>query len=154
MITVSPTTDIDYIKSVFLSPAIFFAMRDDSCAESPVGYKFPALEEMGGYFLRVAKDGADAGVFWFRSVANSLEAHTALLPGCRGRDAITAAKLAVQWIFDNTGIQRITSYAWSDSPVAAWLCRMAGLEEFDEQPWLSTRNGRPVNITYFQIQRA
>jgi len=153
-ISIEQTLDEEYIHSMLTDPAIFESMRDDSCPKSPQEVLFPPLALMGGYFLKVINAGKECGLFWFRPVEGGLEAHTALLPSCRGRSAIMAGKMAVKWVFDNTGFSRITSYSWSDSPAIDWFCRQVGLTPFDTKPWPNTRNGNPVDVTYFQIQRA
>lgn len=152
MLTIEPTTDSSYIQSVFTNLTIYSAMKDDACPACP-DFAFPALATLGGVFLKVMKDGADAGVFWFRPSGKNMEAHTALLQNCRGRDAIQAARMAVEWIFRNTDTSRITSYAWSDAPAVSWFCRKVGLTHTHVEPWRNTRNGQPVNMAYFQINR-
>lgn len=152
-ITVDKTTDESYIKSVFLNPAIYQDMKDDSCPELAA---LAGADIMGvpGFFLRALVDGVPAGVWWLIWKGDTVEAHTALLDNCRGRTAIRATRLAMEWVWRNTGAKAITSYAWSDCPAVSWFCRAVGMGEDRTEHWPATRNGHAVDITYFKIRRA
>lgn len=153
MITIEPTTDESYIKSVFLNPEIYASMKDDSSPSDPAALMDRDVMGVPGFFLRVLKDGVACGVFWLVDKGGPVEAHTALLPSCRGRDAITATKAAIRWVFDNTKATAIRSYAWSDAPAVAWFCRAVGLHAERIEPWPSTRNGKTVQIQWFNLNR-
>jgi hypothetical protein len=153
VITVEQTKDESYIKSVFLNPAIYQDMKDDSCPESPTMLAGVDLRAIPGFFLRALVDGVPAGVWWLIWKGDKVEAHTALLDNCRGRDAIRATKKAIEWVWANTGATAITSYAWSDSPAVHWFCRAVGMSPTEKKAWHATRNGHAVDITYFNINR-
>lgn len=153
-ITVEPTTDETYIKSVFLNPEIYAQMKDDSCPADPVMLAGVDVRAIPGFFLKALVNGIDAGVFWFIWKDRSLEVHTALLGNCRGSRALKAARAARDWVFGHTEAEAVTSYAWSDSPSVAWFCRAMGMEKTRTEPWRATRGGRPVDITYYSIGRA
>lgn len=153
-ITVEPTTDEQYIKSVFLNPAIYRQMSDDSCPSDPSSLQATNIMAIPGFFLRALVDGVPAGVWWLIwKDGDKVEAHTALTDICRGRAAIDATRKAIQWVFDNTEASAITSYAWSDSPAVAWFCRAVGMGRRDTKPWPNTRSGKPVDITYYSVNR-
>lgn len=151
VVTVEPTQDLEYVESVFLSPAIYRQMSDDSCppAESLAG----AFGLLGGMFMKCLVNGVPCGAFWLRDKGDDMEVHTALLENCRGRNAIRAAKSLTDWVFGNTDHQRIVSYSWSDSPAVAWFCRACGMTPTTTENWPSTRNGMPVEVTHFQITK-
>jgi hypothetical protein len=153
MIEVVPTTDTEYIRSVFLNPEIYDAMRDDSCAASPDDFAWKDPRTIPSICLKVLVDGIAAGCYWLIWRERSLEAHTALLPNCRGRAAIEATRKALAWVFGNTSAFAVTSYAWSDSPLARWLCRKVGMTESLTARWPATRRGKEVNITYYELTR-
>lgn len=152
-ITVEKTTDESYIKSVLLNPSIYQQMKDDSCPAEPEVLGGLDVKAVPGFFLKAAVDGAGAGLWWLIWKGDSVEAHTALLDNCRGRSAIRATKMAIRWVFENTGAKAITSYAWSDSPAVSWFCRAVGMHETGIEGWPATRNGSSVNITHFIINR-
>ncbi len=131
-ITIEKTTDEAYIKSVFLNPTIYSEMKDDSCPDNPEAVGAAFIRTIPGFFLKVIVGGVPAGAFWLIWKGETVEAHTALLQNCRGRCAINATKAAIRWVFENTGAKAITSYAWSDSPLASWLCRAVGMTRRDE----------------------
>lgn len=152
-ITVDQTKDESYIKSVFLNPTIYQDMKDDSCPAEPALLAGVDIKAVPGFFLRALVDGKPAGVWWLIWKGDSVEAHTALLDNCRGRSAIRATKLAIEWVWRNTGAHAVTSYAWSDAPAVAWFCRAVGMSPTDTKLWHATRSGHPVDITYFNINR-
>lgn len=152
-ITVEPTQDELYIKSVFLNPTIYADMKDDSCPSEPTMLGGVDLKAIPGFFLRVLMGNKAVGCFWLIWKGENVEAHTALLPACRGRNAIRATRQAIAWVFEHTGAKAITSYAWSDSPAVAWFCRAVGMVETHSEPWPSTRGGKSVDISYFKINR-
>jgi hypothetical protein len=153
MITVEPTTDESYIKSVFLNPSIYASMKDDSSPSDPLALMDRDIMGIPGFFLRCMVDGTPAGVWWLIWKGDTVEAHTALLENCRGARAVKATRMAIRWVFENTGARAITSYAWSDSPAVAWFCRAVGMSPTRSEPWPSTRSGRPVAIQWFNINR-
>lgn len=153
MIEIKLTTDMELVKSIFLHPTILERMSDDSVPKDISGVFMDGLRKVGGFYLKVIMDGAVCGLFWLRPTQEGLEAHTALLPSCRGKDAVKAARMAIKWVFDHTETPLISSYAWSDSPAVAWFCRAVGMSPFRTEPWPNTRNGKPVDITYFKINR-
>lgn len=153
VITVEPTTDELYIKSVFLNPTIYAEMKDDSCPAEPTVLSATDIKSIPGVFLRVLLGGNPVGVFWLIWKGTVLEAHTALLPACRGRRAIDATRAAMRWVWEHTKASAVTSYAWSDSPAVDWFCRAVGMEETETKPWHATRNGHSVDITHFNINR-
>lgn len=153
MTTVEQTFDKEYIKNVLLTPSILKEMSDDSVPQNIGDVMMLGLDIIGGHFLKVTQDGEDAGAFWLVPTPNGLEAHTALLPNCRGKSAVSAGRQCIEWCFKNTDAQEITSYAFSDSPAVHWFCRILGLKAFLTEPWRHTRNGQQVNITRYRIQR-
>lgn len=153
VITIERTTDEPYIKSVFLDPTIYASMKDDSCPESPMILAAVDIKAIPGFFLRVLVDSVPCGCFWLIWRGSSLEGHTALLSRARGRIAVDATLAAIRWVFGNTDADKITSYAWSDSPAVAWFCRAVGMSPTRTERWPNTRDGKPVGITYFEIGR-
>jgi len=152
-ITVEQTTDETYIKSVLFNPDIYPAIRDDSCPEESSTLYGVNIMAIPGFFLRVLVDGIPAGVFWAIWKERRIEAHTALLENCRGTRAIKATRAAIKWAFANTAAESVDSFAWSDAPAVKWFCRAVGLSEGRTEKWPNTRNGKPVDITYYSIAR-
>lgn len=153
VITVEQTTDESYIKSVLLNPSIYAQMKDDSCPYEPTVLCGLDIRAIPGFFLKAIVEEEPAGIWWLIWKGDKVEAHTALLENCRGRDAIRATKTAIEWVWNHTKASAITSYAWSDCPAVAWFCRAVGMHETESAPWPATRKGLPVTITHFLINR-
>ncbi len=66
MISLKLTTDKEYIKSIFLNPDITNQMRDDASRDLTGDEFMLGYQILGGFCLKVIKDGADAGLFWLR----------------------------------------------------------------------------------------
>lgn len=152
-ITIERTIDETYIKSVLLNPSIYGAMCDDTSPKDPADLLGADIKAVPGFFLRALIDNVPCGVFWAIWKGNHIEAHTALLENCRGTRAIKATKAAFRWVFSNTDAAAVDSYAWSDCPSVKWFCRAVGLREGRTEKWPNTRKGKPVDITYFSIER-
>jgi RimJ/RimL family protein N-acetyltransferase len=89
----------------------------------------------------------------FHKEGDKLEAHTLMTKLCRGKSAIEAIKKARDWIFENTGFNEITSYAFTDSPQTSWIARVCGMVETGRRPHHTTRNGLPVDRINFSLLR-
>lgn len=153
LISVEKTDDMDYVSLILCDSSMRKSMIDDSC-QSDVSKIVDAIKKMPGFFLSASVNNHKAGIWWLRWISDSeVEAHTALLPACRGRSAIIATKEAISWVFENTQATKISSYAFSDSPKVDWFCRAVGMSQSETKDWPNTRDGKPVKITYFTINK-
>ncbi len=153
MIVIEKTTDEQFIKSVFLNTTIYEGMKDDRCPGEPSILSGVDMKAIPGFILKATVDGVVAGCYWLIWKGRDLEAHTALLPHCRGAQAVAATRAALLWVFDNTSAVRVTSYAWSDSPAVKWFCRKVGMTELLTCSYPNTRKGQMVDVTYYSISR-
>lgn len=152
-VTVEPTTDETYIKSVFLNPEIYATIRDDSCPTDPAllnGLDFKAIP---GIFLKVLVGGKPEGLFWFTWSGAGVDSHLGMTENCRGNRAVKAARAAVKWIFGNTQAAFLAAHVWSDSPAVEWICRKAGLKKIGVSAYPNKRNGRAVDMIEYSIKR-
>jgi len=152
MIEVHPTADMEFIHRMMRHPDIYPSIGDDSSPKDP--------NQLDGtnYFadsinLEVDLNGAPVGVIVLHKEGDKLEAHTLMTKLCRGKNAISAVKSAIEWVFKNTGFKEITSYAFSDAPHVAWLARVAGMREIGRRPHPATRNGLPIIRIDFSLSR-
>ncbi len=150
-ISIEPTTDVLYIKSILMNQDIYSATKDDSLPATPAFIDDIDVLSIPGFFLKVMADGVQAGLFWLIWKGSGVEAHTGLLPNCRGRNAIKATKMAIDWVFSNTKATFINSHAWSDSPAVKWFCLAVGMSHDRTEKYKSTRNGLPVLISHYTI---
>jgi hypothetical protein len=153
VIAIEKTTDEQFIKSVFLNPEIYAGMKDDRCPDEPVFLSSVDMKALPGFFLRATVDGVVAGCYWLMWKGRDLEAHTALLPHCRGGVALAVTREALRFVFANTECGRVISYAWSDCPAVKWFCRKVGMTELLTCSYPNTRKGQMVDVTYYSISR-
>jgi len=153
MITIEPTDDNEYIRSVFLGPDNIKEMKDDSINDSAVHYMVEHFGLFGGFFLKVLVNGIASGLFWFRPVGDEYEGHAALEKNCRGKKAVIAGKKAVNYCFEKTGTKAVTSVFWSDNPAVGVFCKSLGMKFSHKEPWPNTRNGKPVEVIHFKTLR-
>jgi hypothetical protein len=150
MITIDRSYDVSLIDSIIRNPSIYASMSDDSCPKDSSDVTIAGLIDTC-IFPVVRMDGAVAGCFMLEPHNNVFVAHTALLPICRGKDAIRAGKELLKWVFSNTECRELTSYAFSDSPHVDWFARAVGLHVTGTDDYPNTRNGKKVSITKFSI---
>lgn len=150
MISIEPTTDTSYMQAVISDPRVYNDTKDDSLPVVPAIVDFDSLLEAGVVFLKALRDGIEAGLFMFVPKGQGVyEAHTILLPNCRGAAAIKAARAAVNWMFSRTICREVRSYAFSDTPAVQWFAKAVGLHEISRQPHSATRSGQPVEMIYY-----
>lgn len=82
------------------------------------------LDEPENYVLLAASDDAVGILEW--SAPDIWQAHYAMLPACRGRAAVAAAKAMTGYMFEHEGARAV----WGQTPLknkgARWLNRQVG----------------------------
>jgi hypothetical protein len=152
MISVERTYDVALLDSIIRNPSIYAGMCDDKCPKSAALVSVGAMVD-AFVFILVRNDNDPCGCFIYEPHGRTFAVHTALLPTCRGRNAINAAILSLDWVFNRTECEKVTSYAFSDSPQVAWFARVVGLEDVGQEDYPNTRDGKPVTITKFEITK-
>jgi hypothetical protein len=150
MITIDRSYDVDLIDYIIRNPSIYASMSDDSCPSDPSRVTVESVIDTC-LFLLVKIDAVVSGCFMLEPNDKSYTAHTALLPNCRGRRAISAGRAMLKWVFGNTECREVTSYAFSDSPHVDWFARAVGLRVTGVADYPNTRNGKHVSVTNFSI---
>lgn len=153
-ISIEPTSDLEYVKSVFFAPNIYEHGCDDECLKYRASMEtFDFINSVPGFFLKVLVDGISAGLFWGIWDGSAVDVHVALLPNCRGNKAVEAGKQFIRWVLSHTKAETIKAGVWSDSPTVSWLCRSVGMKPAKTIPWTNLRGGKPVDMTYFIFNR-
>lgn len=150
MITIDRSYDVDLIDSIIRNPSIYASMSDDSCPSDPSRVTVAGLIDTF-VFLLVKMDDVVSGCFMLEPHGTTYCAHTALLPVCRGRNAIKAGIEMLKYVFGRTDCKEVSSYAFSDSPHVDWFARAVGLHVTGVDDYPNTRNGKPVSVTNFSI---
>ena len=156
-ISVEENTDWQFFKRVAFSEDIDRARNDEMLKLPPSALK-SALRR--GFLSRetvnflVRKNGEPCGYFCCLKMSQGVyEVHTMMLNQCRGRDAITAGRMAVALMFEKPDVRVIGSYCPANIPEAHIFARMVGMKEVGIHPNLWYRNGEGYQVRLVQITR-
>ena len=155
MITIHPTDNMDFVSDVISNENIYEGMCDDSCPKNPLELNFSALSGNGNVFLEVDVNGKPGGLFFFMKKENNVyEVHTALLPNCRGKNAVDAGRMSAEWAFNNLPCNEIISYSLSDSPQVLIFAKIIGMEEVSRSMNAHTRHGVEVSKIMLSLKKS
>lgn len=117
------TCDRKFITECVTNEHVWNASRDDSLIEKE--FFFPPIND-SIIWLRAG----DCGVFMGQKMNHvTYDVHTILLPRARGK-AVSIAKDAIRWIFDNTECLRVTTSVPSYNRLAERLAIKSGMTRF------------------------
>ena len=83
----------------------------------------------------------------------TLDAHTAVLPELRGKQAVKAGKAAIDWVFNNTKYIKIVGATPSDNKLAMRFNRLIGLNREGVCKESIVRGGRLIDRIYYGVER-
>lgn len=121
------TFDYAFVRRVITHPKVFPWVTDDG---SPSAKDYQPVTGEGVFYIAIENEG----LFVFmpeNCVTASI--HTCLTPALWGRSE-EAARLAIQWMFEKTKFQRITTTVPENNPLAMRLARRVGLIEYGRNP--------------------
>lgn len=103
------TNDMDLVTRVMTDPCVYPYVTDDG---SPNPEEFEPVESDLIYYLLVLDYSKNVLGLFLVHPQNSImyEIHTCLLRSCRGLMADEAARLVLQWIFNNTPCQKLITH--------------------------------------------
>ena len=108
MITVERTEDSDLVTAILTEPDVWAGGCDDGSG-SPDHF-VPSFHE-AIYYLVPMDDGRPMGVFLITpSNSTTFEWHTGILPGSRGKKAVTGCRMAVEWMATNTPALKLITW--------------------------------------------
>jgi len=81
------------------------------------------------------------------------EIHTCLLPSAWGQRAKTAAREAVQWLFDNSGVERVFTQVPETNRLAQRFAVAAGMAQFGRNPKAFKKNGQLTDLILLGLSR-
>ena len=138
------TKNIGTLQHLVEDDDIFDAISDDSTdGNRDVA---PFVSE-GSLCLEVEDGGSAEGVFVFRPVSEGIvEMHTIMGKTCRGKKALQAGKLAVDYVKSKG--YGIVGYTFSDSPAQLWFAKKLGFSESSRSVHSTTRHGKPVDLIH------
>lgn len=132
MIGLERTFDYELIKHIATHPKIYPHIADDG---SPSAEEFEPIRDEHIWYVLVKAGTRPVGVFTY--VPQNFvcyEVHTCLLPEIWGTYSLQAAKMSIQWIFENTPCRRIVTNVPDYNRIALRFARQSGLREFGVNP--------------------
>lgn len=151
MITVEQTRDFETVRLIFTDPAVYALAAQDG---APVPENFRPCEHEGIYYVLIRLDGAPAGV-WMLVPHSPIcyEIHTALLPILRGRDAIVAAHIGREWLWNSTPCLRLITNVPAYNRRAVMFSRMVGMKEFGRNEKAFMKDGKLHDLLMFGLSK-
>jgi len=144
MLKIVETKNLSTLNRLLGDDDIFDAISDDLSKGSRDATPFLGPSPL---LLEVLEDGNAAGVFAFRAAGEGvLEMHTIMGRECRGRKALEAGAMAVNYV--KTKGYKIVSCVFSDAPAQMWFAKKLGFSETARQPHHTTRHNAPVDVVY------
>jgi hypothetical protein len=151
MVTIEPSRDFELIRDVMTHPKVW-ARGSDDYSGRPQDFQ-PSRDERILYL--VAKDGGRPLGIWMLTPENGvcLQVHTCFLPSAFHSQVLTSVKLALEWTWAKTRVQRIITKVPAFNIPAARLAREAGMERFGCSPREFCKDGTLQRVDYFGISR-
>lgn len=148
-ITVEPCVDESYIDAVFAHPDVAPFVGSD---EYPV--MLPAKQVMafpGATFLKLTIGGEQAGGFLLLEINGRAEVHTMLYPNLRGREAVRAGRIALDWVRANKPWTVLHSSTFTTRPEVVWFAKHCGFSCGAIEDRGDSVNGSPVLTQHLSI---
>lgn len=138
--TFERTFDYELVRQIMTHPAIYAGIRDDTAP--PVAQFQPEVSNRIWYVL--VKDDADVlGLFvCFLHNAVCWEAHTCLLPHCRGAKALAVYKAGHDWLREHTTCRKIIGAIDPQNKAALWMSLSSGLKRIGLNTKSILKHGR------------
>ena len=152
MITVERTFDYGLVNSIMTHPAIYPFISDDG---SPSREQFRAPESDCIWYVLAKNDGQIIGL-WMAIPLNAVtyEIHTNVLPDHRGKEALDAAKIALEWAWENIpNCQRIVTNIPRFNLPARVFALQSGLSRMGVNPKSFLKEGVLHDVTMLGISR-
>lgn len=125
--TFERTFDYELVRQIMTHPAVYEGIRDDT-APSAEDFE-PERSDRLWYILVTEDAGRVLGLFvCFLHNAVCWEAHTCLLPHCRGREALAVYKAGHAWLREHTTCRKVIGAISPDNRPALWMALSSGLK--------------------------
>lgn len=139
MITFRESHDPQEVDRLGRDPRIRpYMVHDGDPADVSFGALFASHPDT--FFLEASYDRTPCGGFLFVD----REVHTMLLPPLRGELAVEAGKKACDWLRENRGWGRMTSYCYSCHPQTLWFAKRVGFRRTETRDDGIAVNRKPV----------
>ena len=151
MIRIERTRAPHLVKQILTHPSIWPHIGDDS-TEKPDDFE----PRMGPDVYRlVGYDEAGIGALFdfYPYTGLMFEGHVATLPHWRGRKALEAGRLALDWIWRNTERRKVMTMIAGDLPAARWYVGRLGFKKVGVLTGAIQRNGAVLDMHIFGKDR-
>lgn len=153
-IEIRPSTDFRYVRTLLDDPEIYNAVR---CDDSPQLKDLDDLEilKVPDYRLLQVFDasGLAVGAFYLFPIKEQVwEIHTMLSKKCRGRYALRAGELGLDYMFMVEGAQCLMSRCPSDNPASLLYAQMLHFRII-RSPHDWKRNGEYIISHHVELTR-
>jgi RimJ/RimL family protein N-acetyltransferase len=142
-----------YLRTLLDDPEIYHAVR---CDDSPALKDLPDLEilKVPDYrLLMVTNDHVSVGAFYLFPIKPQVwEIHTMLSKNCRGRDALRAGQLGIDYMFMVDGAECLMSRCPSDNPASLLYAQMLHFHII-RSPHDWRRNGQYIVSHHVELTR-
>lgn len=143
------------LQEVLNRPDIWLPTWHDGVPrESPSEYAEWILAMPRVVCLRVSVDGELGGFFLAVPIEGVFEAHTLMLPNCRGRRAIEAGRLAICWFFNHRDVEFVRSFYREDHPEVLLFARLCGFSVIGSISPDVLVDGKPLKTRILQLSRS
>ena len=151
-IRIEQTRDLKLVDQIVNDPKVYAGIADDKTPKRGELTMANIVQDPRNIILAVHGDEKLVGCFILLARGVGVyEVHTCLLPACRGRDALTAARRGMDYMFMRTDAGMLCSYSWSSAPAAGLFARLAGMVEDWKKPAATTVKKKPVDVTRYSI---
>jgi RimJ/RimL family protein N-acetyltransferase len=121
------SNDADALRAIYCDPKVLPYITDDGLKADTFDFSMIAGSPIA-VFIIASDEKGDAGTFLFYPVNTVMyELHTAFLPGRRGKDVVEAARLAREYIFNETPCRKVITYVPFDNMPAYVMARKCGM---------------------------
>jgi len=150
MISISPTSDMHYVRNVFTSPDVWPNVCDD-WTDDVTNYYPPEHETM--FYLVPMVDGEPAGCLLIQRLNGVLvELHSALFPAYRGKDTGLIFNALVQYLNDEMpDIKRLRTWVPSCNRAATVAAKRIGMEVIGTEPKSYMKNNELHDLHLFGV---
>ena len=149
-IWVCRTFDMAAISRIMKSPEVYEHISDDG---SPSVDDYQPIDDERVIYIGIEHDEEIQGVFMcVPQNSVTLEVHTCMTKPLFGR-SVECASRAIEWVWQNTGFQRIVTNVPTYNKLAAKLSVRAGMKKYGLNPHSFLKHGVLYDQTLFGISK-
>lgn len=151
VIQIERTEDAEMIRAIMTHPRIYPSVADDFFP-APADFKPPIGP--GIVYLMAWENGEPLGLFLgFHENAVEMRIHHFILPTAWGKPGQEAARLALEWVWANTAVQKVTGKTPKWNKLALRFARRMGMQTIGNDRNSIQKGGRLWDQIIFGMSR-